>query len=139
MYARTFRVQQRGFSLMEILIVVGLIAAIMAFAATQIFGGADRANARLAGTQLEALAAKIEQYRMDTGQLPQSLEHLVANPGQPGWLGPYVRRSEDLLDPWRRGVQLRTPGRDGGEFELVSLGADGQPGGDGVDADIVRP
>lgn len=132
------RATQAGFTLMEILIVVALIAAIMAFAATQIFGGADRANARLAGTQLESLAAKVEQFRMDTGQWPATLEHLVQNPGTPGWLGPYVRRVEDLRDPWGRPVQLRVPGANG-EFELLSTGADGQPGGEGVDADILRP
>lgn len=129
---------QSGFSLMEILIVVGIIAAIMAFAASQIFGGRDQANVRLATTQLESLAAKVEQYRMDTGQLPSSLEALVTNPGASGWLGPYVRAAKDLNDPWGRPVQIRTPGANG-EFELLSLGGDGQPGGESTDADIVRP
>ncbi len=129
---------QAGFSLMEILIVVGIIAAIMAFAATQIFGGQNQANVRLAATQLESLAAKVEQYRMDTGQLPSSLDALVTNPGVNGWLGPYVRKIEDLQDPWRQPVQIRMPGANG-EFELVSLGSDRQPGGDSTAADIVRP
>lgn len=130
--------RQSGFSLMEILIVVGIIAAIMAFAASQIFGGRDQANVRLAETQLETLASKVEQYRMDTGQLPASLEALVSNPGVNGWLGPYVRKAEDLQDPWKRPIQIRSPGRNG-EFELVSLGSDGKPGGDSTAADIVRP
>ena len=135
---RRFRRSQSGFSLMEILIVVGIIAAIMAFAASQIFGGRDQANVRLATTQLESLAAKVEQFRMDTGQLPSSLEALVTNPGASGWLGPYVRDAKDLNDPWGRPVQIRTPGANG-EFELVSLGGDGRPGGESTDADIVRP
>lgn len=129
---------QAGFSLMEILIVVGIIAAIMAFAASQIFGGKDQANVRLTETQLESLAAKVEQYRMDTGQVPSSLEALVTNPGASGWLGPYVRKAEDLQDAWRRPIQIRTPGANG-EFELVSLGSDGKPGGDSTAADIVKP
>lgn len=129
---------QSGFSLMEILIVVGIIAAIMAFAASQIFGGKDQANVRLTETQLESLAAKVEQYRMDTGQIPSSLEALVTNPGASGWLGPYVRKTEDLQDAWRRPVQIRTPGANG-EFELVSLGSDGKPGGESTAADIVKP
>lgn len=133
-HART----QSGFSLMEILIVVGIIAAIMAFAAGQIFGGRDQANVRLAATQLESLAAKVEQYRMDTGQIPSSLDALVSNPGVSGWLGPYVRKAEDLQDPWKRAIQIRTPGANG-EFELVSFGSDGQPGGESTAADIVKP
>jgi len=132
------RSRQSGFSLMEILIVVGIIAAIMAFAASQIFGGRDQANVRLAATQLEALAAKVEQYRMDTGQVPTALEALVSNPGASGWLGPYVRRVEDLRDPWGQPVQIRTPGTHG-EFELLSLGSDRRPGGESTAADIVRP
>ncbi|HAI59145.1 MAG TPA: type II secretion system protein GspG [Xanthomonadaceae bacterium] len=132
------RRRHSGFSLMEILIVVGIIAAIVAFAASQIFGGRDQANVRLAATQLESLAAKVEQFRMDTGQLPANLDALVTNPGASGWLGPYVRDVKDLNDPWGRPVQLRAPGARG-EFELVSLGGDGQPGGESTDADIVKP
>jgi general secretion pathway protein G len=129
---------QSGFSLIEILIVVGIIAAIAAFVASTTFGGRDQANAKLAATQLESLAAKVEQYRMDTGQVPSSLEALVNNPGASGWLGPYVRKIEDLQDPWKRPIQIRTPGTNG-EFELVSLGSDGKPGGDSTAADIVKP
>lgn len=129
---------QSGFSLIEILIVVGIIAAIAAFVASTTFGGRDRANVGLATTQLESLAAKVEQYRMDTGQVPSNLEALVNNPGASGWLGPYVRKIEDLQDPWKRPIQIRTPGANG-EFELVSLGSDGKPGGDSTAADIVKP
>jgi general secretion pathway protein G len=129
---------QSGFSLIEILIVVGIIAAIAAFVASTTFGGRDQANAKLAATQLESLAAKVEQYRMDTGQVPSNLEALVTNPGASGWLGPYVRKVEDLQDPWKRPIQIRTPGASG-EFELVSLGSDGKPGGESTAADIVKP
>ena len=132
------RSAQAGFTLIEIIIVVGIIAAIMAFVATQTFGGADRANVRLAGTQLEAMAAKVEQYRMDTGQLPSSLDNLVTSPGVPGWLGPYLRRADDLNDPWRNPIELRMPGASG-PFEVTSYGADGKPGGESTAADIVRP
>lgn len=132
------RSKQSGFSLMEILIVVGIIAAIMAFAASQIFGGRDQANVRLAATQLESLAAKVEQYRMDTGQIPSSLDALVTNPGASGWLGPYVRNAKDLNDPWGQPLQIRVPGANG-EFELVSFGSDRKAGGDSTAADIVKP
>ena len=70
--------------------------------------------------------------------MPSSLEALVTNPGASGWLGPYVRNAKDLNDPWGRAVQIRTPGANG-EFELVSLGSDGKPGGESTAADIVKP
>ena len=133
----SFRMQS-GFSLIEILIVAALMVTIIAVVASQTFRGSDRANVNIAKTQLESLANKVEQYRTDTGQVPSSLEALVTNPGANGWLGPYVRNAKDLNDPWGRAVQIRTPGANG-EFELVSLGSDGKPGGESTAADIVKP
>lgn len=127
--------RQRGFSLMEIIIVTILIGGIVAFAASQILGGGDRANYRLAEAQLQTLAQKIDQYRMDTGALPASLQDLVTQPSNiSGWLGPYAKAS-DLVDPWKTPLEYRVPG-DGRPYELVSLGADGTAGGQSVDADI---
>ena len=133
----SFRMQS-GFSLIEILIVAALMVTIIAVVASQTFRGSDRANVNIAKTQLESLANKVDQYRMDTGQIPSSLDALVTNPGASGWLGPYVRNTKDLNDPWGQPVQIRTPGANG-EFELVSLGSDGKPGGDSTAADIVKP
>jgi general secretion pathway protein G len=126
---------QRGFSLMEIIIVTILIGAIVAFAARQVLGGGDRANYRIAEAQIQTLAQKIDQYEMDTGRLPGALQDLVAQPGDaPGWLGPYAR-NDDLVDPWKTPIQYRVPG-DGRRFDLISLGADRAPGGQSVNADI---
>ena len=80
--------RQRGFSLIEIIIVVVLIAAIVAFAASRILGGSDRAKVNLAKSQLQTLAQKVQSYEMDTGTLPSELRDLVADPGAVGWLGP---------------------------------------------------
>lgn len=127
--------RQQGFTLMEIIIVVILIAAIAAFAATRIAGGSDRAKVNLARVQVQTLGEKVEQYRMDTGKVPTSLDDLVAVPaGANGWLGPYARQAE-LQDPWRNPYRFAVPG-DSAAFDLRSLGADGRPGGDSVDADI---
>lgn len=126
---------QGGFSLIEIILVVVLIGGIVAFAASRILGGGDRAKVKLAQAQLQTLAEKVQQYQMDTGALPASLDALVAAPsGVAGWLGPYAKQA-DLKDPWMHPVQYKVPG-DGRAFDLVSLGADGQPGGDSVDADL---
>lgn len=130
------RASQAGFSLIEIILVVVLIGGIVAFAATRILGGGDRAKANLAKAQVQTLAEKIQQFEMDTGTLPDSLDDLVTQPGDAsGWLGPYAKTAE-LKDPWNKPFEYRVPG-ESQAFDLISLGKDGQSGGESVDADIV--
>jgi general secretion pathway protein G len=131
---RAGRAAQRGMSLIEIIIVIVLIGAVLAFVGSRVLGGADRAKANLAKSQVQTLAQKVQSYEMDTGSLPPSLEALVTDPGAPGWLGPYAKEAE-LRDPWNHPYQYQVPGQSG-PFELVSLGKDGKPGGSSVDADI---
>ena len=126
--------RQGGFSLIEIIIVVVLIAAIVAFAASRILGGSDRAKVNLTKSQLQTLAQKVQSYEMDTGTLPDALDALVTDPGAVGWLGPYAKANE-LNDPWNEPIRYTVPGETG-PFGLLSLGADRQPGGSSVDADI---
>ena len=126
---------QGGFSLIEIIIVVTLIALVAAFVVNKVAGQNDRAKVRLAESQVQTIAEKIQQYQMDTGELPPNLQALVTQSGNaPGWLGPYAKEAE-LLDPWKKPLQYQVPG-ESGAFDVVSLGADGQPGGESVDADI---
>jgi general secretion pathway protein G len=125
---------QRGFSLIEIILVVVLIGGIVAFAATRILGGGDRAKANLAKSQVQTLAEKVQQFEMDTGGLPGSLNELVSSDAS-GRLGPYAKESE-LKDPWNHPFDYRVPG-DNQPFDLVSYGKDGKAGGESVDADIV--
>jgi general secretion pathway protein G len=128
-----------GFTLLEIVIVVALIGLILAVVANRIMGSQKRAEYRLAETQLSNLASKVEQYEADVGTLPESLQQLVEAPaGSPDWLGPYASDKE-LKDPWRKPIELRVPGADDTPFQVVSLGADGKSGGEGVDRDIVKP
>ena len=124
---------QAGFSLIEIIIVVVLIGGIVAFAANKIFGGQDRAKVNLAKAQVLTLAEKVQQYEQDTGGLPGSLDELVKSSAS-GWLGPYAKDAE-LKDPWNHPYVYTQPG-EGKPFDLASLGADGQAGGDSVNADI---
>ena len=76
----------------------------------------------------------VESYYLDTGTTPESLSQLVTDGGDAGWNGPYVKESS-LKDPWGREYEFRMPGEHG-EFDIYSLGADGQPGGEGKNADI---
>ena len=126
-----------GFSLIEIMIVIVLIGGILALVASKVMGSKDQANFKLADMQLTTLAGKIDQFRSDTGRLPESLDQLATSPGIPGWLGPYAK-AEELRDPWGTAIDYRRPGTNG-PFELVSLGADAAPGGESVDADIRKP
>lgn len=126
---------QGGMSLIEIIIVIVLIGAVLTFVGTRVLGGADRAKANLAKSQVTTLAQKVESFQMDTGRLPATLDELVTEPGNaPGWLGPYAKAPE-LNDPWGNPVVYRTPGETG-SFDLVILGKDGQVGGTSIDADI---
>ncbi|MDO5505305.1 MAG: type II secretion system major pseudopilin GspG [Pseudoxanthomonas suwonensis] len=126
--------RQRGFSLIEIIIVVVIIAAIAAFVASRTLGGGDRAKVNLARAQVQTVAEKIQQFEMDTGRLPNALQELVTAPGVPGWLGPYAREP-DLLDPWNTPFHYQVPGQ-GQRFDLVSHGTDRAPGGESTAADI---
>ena len=126
-----------GFTLMEIIVVVILIGGIVAFAASRILGGSDRAKFNLAKAQVETLASQIDQYKEDVGALPPSLDALVKQPsGATGWLGPYAK-PEELKDPWQHPLVYKIPG-DGAPYALICLGKDGQPGGSSVDQDIVH-
>lgn len=128
----------RGMTLLEVVVVIVLIGGVLAVVGSRLIGGKDRANFNLAKTQLQTLAGKIEQYELDVGALPDSLEQLVTAPGNtPNWLGPYAKATE-FKDPWQHPIDYRKPGENG-PFELISLGADGQAGGDSVNQDIKLP
>lgn len=127
----------RGFSLIEIMIVIVLIGTVMALVTRSVMGGKDRGNVKITETQLSVLAGKVDQFRMDTGKLPESLDQLVTSPGLRGWLGPYAA-ADEIKDPWGAPIEFRRPGTNG-PFELVSLGADSAAGGDAVNADISKP
>jgi len=127
--------RQRGMSLIEIIIVIVLIGAVLAFVGARVLGGKDRGDYNIAKAQVQTMAGKIESFQMDTGRLPTSLEELVTQPSDVnGWLGPYAKATE-LKDPWGHPLEYRAPG-EGGPFDLVSLGKDGKPGGTSVDGDI---
>jgi len=126
---------QAGFSLIEIIIVTVLIGAIVAFAARQIFGGSDKAKYNLAKSQVQTLAQKVDSYRDDTGELPSNLEDLVKAPGNASnWLGPYTKEA-NLKDPFGHAYVYKVPG-DGGDFDVIFLGKDGQQGGTDMNADF---
>jgi general secretion pathway protein G len=128
------RHSQRGMTLIEIMIVIVLIGGILAVVGGAIFNNKDKANFKLAKIQVEKVAANIEQYNSDVGEYPRTLEDLINDPQIDGWLGPYGN-ARDLKDPFNKALQYTVPGENG-EFDLISYGKDGQPGGSSVAADI---
>jgi general secretion pathway protein G len=127
-----------GFTLIELLVVVVIIGLLAGFVAPRYFGQVGKSEVSVARAQIDALEKALDQYRLDTGRYPtaeQGLKGLVERPAnEPKWAGPYLRR-EVPLDPWGKPYVYKVPGEKS-EFELFSLGRDGQPGGSGDNADI---
>jgi general secretion pathway protein G len=100
-----------------------------------IIGKAEGAKVKAAGSQISRLSMAVESYYLDTGATPESLDLLVEEGSDVGgWNGPYVKPSS-LKDPWGREYVYVYPGEHG-DFDIYSLGADGQPGGEDKNADI---
>ena len=122
-----------GFTLIEILVVMAIIGMLAVMVAPNIFNQQAGAQRDAALSQISALEAALDTYRLDVGQYPDSLEGLVENDsGRAAWNGPYLRR-EVPLDPWGNEYVYDSDGRG---FTLVSYGPDGERGGEGEDLDI---
>ena len=125
----------RGFTLVELLLVLVILALIGGLVLPNIIGKAEGAKVKAAGSQISRLAMSVESFYLDTGTTPDNLDELVNESGNvDGWNGPYVKPSS-LKDPWGREYVYNYPGEHG-DFDLYSLGADGQPGGEDRNADI---
>ena len=97
-------------------------------------------QARIAKSKIVAMSGPLDIYKLDTGKYPTTQEGLrallQAPAGVPNWNGPYVKNDAELKDPWRNDLIYRSPGSEGRPYEIVSLGADGQEGGEGANKDL---
>lgn len=127
-----------GFTLIELLVVVLIIGLLTGFVAPRYFSQVGKSEVNVARAQIDALEKALDQYRIDTGHYPSTdlgLNALVQRPaGEAKWAGPYLRKNVPL-DPWGKPYLYRAPGANG-DFDLVTYGKDGQPGGTGENADL---
>jgi general secretion pathway protein G len=134
-----FARRARGFTLLELLVVMVIVGLLAGFVAPRLFAQIGKSEVKVARAQIDALQKALDAYRIDVGRYPSSSQGLAALNERPAdearWSGPYLARSVPK-DPWGRDYVYTAPGEHG-EFDLLSLGRDGRPGGEGEDGDIV--
>lgn len=128
----------RGFTLLELLVVVAIIALLVGYVAPRYFSQVGKSEVGLARAQIDSLEKALDQYRLDTGHYPSTEQGLAALQARPAneakWSGPYMRKTIPP-DPWGQPYRYQSPGSHG-EVDLYSYGKDGQSGGEGEAADI---
>lgn len=127
-----------GFTLLELLVVLVVLGLLAGLVAPKYFSQLGRSEAKVARAQIEGLGKALDLYRLETGHYPsseQGLQALVNAPsGESRWKGPYLAKAVPQ-DPWGRDYIYRSPGENG-DYDLSSMGKDGQPGGDGENAEV---
>ncbi len=131
--------RHKGFTLIELLVVLVILGMLAGLVGPRLFSNVDKSKVKTADTQVKMLRGSLQTYRLDVGSYPKTEQGLAALQNNPddvqGWQGPYL---EDELpkDPWGNPYQYKSPANNLQGFALYSHGADGKPGGDGLDADV---
>ncbi|MGJ8680094.1 type II secretion system major pseudopilin GspG [Paraglaciecola sp.] len=127
--------QQKGFSLIELIIVITIMGLLVSLVAPKMFSKVSSTQRKTASAQMQMFSTALDTYRLDLGVYPASLDELRSS-DKPRWDGPYLPKSVPL-DPWDNPYSYKTPGEEGQDYYLASLGADGKLGGEEDNADIV--
>jgi general secretion pathway protein G len=128
-----------GFTLLELMVVLLILALIASIAAPQVTKHLRKAKLETAKIQVDALGAAVDSFHVDNGRFPtneEALKALVERPaGLESWDGPYIKKKESLIDPWGEPYKYRVPGKTG-EFDVYSWGSDRKEGGEGDASDV---
>lgn len=129
---------KQGFTLIELLIVMIILGMLAALVGPRMFGKVDKSKQKAAKAQISLFETALDTYRLDMGHYPTTDQGLTAMrikpEGEDNWDGPYLPK-EVPLDPWGKSYEYKAPGPQG-DFEIISYGADGEPGGDDKNMDI---
>ena len=130
----------RGFTLLELLVVIVIIGLLAGYVAPRYFSQVGKSEIQVAKAQIESFEKALDQYRLDNRHYPsveQGLDALVTKPeNETAWAGPYLKKAVPL-DPWGKPYVYKSPGeRNPSGYDLYTLGRDGKPGGEGEDADV---
>lgn len=132
--------EERGITLIELLVVMVIIAMFATIVGQRLFRNVEKARQTTAKAQIGEFESVLDAFRLDVGRYPTTEEGLQSLRARPGslerWDGPYLRKDVPL-DPWQRPYIYRFPGQHG-DYDLYSLGADGQDGGEGENADVTN-
>jgi len=132
--------KQAGFTLLELLVVLGIIAMLAGIVGPQVMKHMGESKTKAAKVQIEDLSATLDMYKLDAGSYPtteQGLQALIEAPDTAKhWNGPYLSKAKIPLDPWQNEYHYVSPGEHG-RFDISSMGADGKEGGTGEDQDVV--
>ncbi|MCY1406064.1 Type II secretion system protein G precursor [compost metagenome] len=132
--------RQQGFTLLELLVVLVVLGLLAGLVAPKYFNQLGKSEAKVARAQIEGLSKALDLYRLEIGHYPsseQGLQALTAAPtDETRWAGPYLQKTVPQ-DPWGRNYIYRSPGENG-EYDLLSMGKDGQPGGEGENAEVTN-
>jgi general secretion pathway protein G len=131
--------RERGFTLVEILVVITIIALIMSLVGPRVLNYLTESKVKAARIQMQSFSSALDLLYLDTGRYPSSAEGLTAlvkpTSAMAGWNGPYLKGGSVPNDPWGKPYLYRSPA-ERSKFEIMSYGADGQEGGSGTAADI---
>lgn len=129
-----------GFTLLELLVVIVIIGLLAAYVGPKYFAQLGKSEVTIAKAQIEAFSKALDTYRLDVGRYPTTEEGLGALLTKPPtavkWNGPYLQKAVPV-DPWSHPYVYRSPGSKG-DYDILSYGRDGQPGGTAEDADITN-
>jgi general secretion pathway protein G len=133
------QMDQQGFTLVEMLVVITIIGLIMGLIGPRVLNYLSESKVKAAKIQLQSFGGALDLFYLDAGRFPSTAEGLTAlvrpAPGVAAWNGPYLKGGNIPNDPWSHGYVYRSPGEHG-PYEIISYGADGQEGGSGVAADV---